>query len=130
VDDEQRTLDALRRALSTDHEVVALTAASRALERLEAGDRYDVVLCALMMPKMDGIELHRRLATSSPGEADRIVFFTGEALTARVDAFLRRVPNLLLVEPIDVEGLRALIERRVGARRSAEDAAGAQGRSR
>ena len=36
-------------------------------------------------------------------------------MTARVEAFFQRVPNLLLDKPIDLDGLRALIERRVGA---------------
>jgi hypothetical protein len=44
-----------------------------------------------------------------------MVFMTGGAMTARVEAFFQRVPNLLLDKPIDLDGLRALIERRVGA---------------
>jgi CheY-like chemotaxis protein len=67
------------------------------------------------MPVMDGIELHRRLSLTCPEEAKRMVFMTGGAMTARVEAFFRRVPNLLLDKPIDLDGLRALIERRVGA---------------
>ena len=84
------------------------------LTRLEGGERYDVVLCDLMMPLMDGIELHRRLSLTCPEEAERMVFMTGSAMTARVEAFFRRVPNLLLDKPINLDGLRALIERRVG----------------
>ncbi|MGH7434560.1 MAG: response regulator [Polyangiaceae bacterium] len=113
VDDEPLLGDALRRVLSSESEVVVVTEAADALGRLERGERYDVVLCDLMMPAMDGIELHRRLSVTLPREAERIVFVTGGAITSRVDAFFRGVANLLLEKPIDIDDLRALIERRV-----------------
>jgi CheY-like chemotaxis protein len=115
IDDEHLIGQSLRRVLSTENEVVTVTDAIEALARLHAAERYDVVLCDLMMPIMDGIELHRRLSITYPEEAERMVFMTGGAMTARVDAFFRRVPNLLLDKPIDLDGLRALIERRVGS---------------
>jgi CheY-like chemotaxis protein len=114
VDDEPLIGRSLRRSLSDADEVVAVTSAAAALARLRRGERYDVVLCDLMMPGMDGIELHRQLCAVLPEEASRIVFITGGAVTARVEAFFRRVPNVLLEKPIDFEGLRALIERRMG----------------
>jgi len=122
VDDEPLVAKAVERVLADKNEVVIAADAADALARLEAGERYDVVLCDLMMPVMDGIELHRRLRASLPGEADRIVFFTGGALTARVEWFFRQVPNVLLEKPIDVEGLHALIERRVRDGARSEDA--------
>lgn len=112
VDDEPFLAELLRRTLSDENEIVVATEAVRALARLEAGERFDVVLCELMMSTMDGIELHRQLSLSLPREANRIVFVTGGAITTRVESFFRGVPNLLLERPIDVDGLRALIERR------------------
>jgi len=113
IDDEPLLGDALRRTLSREHQVVVVTGAAEALDRLLRGERYDVVLCDLMMPGMDGIELHRRLSEALPHEADRMVFITGGALTSRVQSFFARVPNLLLDKPVDIDGLCALIERRV-----------------
>ncbi|MGO9835632.1 MAG: response regulator [Polyangiaceae bacterium] len=118
VDDEASLGEALQRLLSDENEVVVVHDATSALARLaggKRGERFDVVLCDLMMPIMDGIELHRRLSLTCPEEAERMVFMTGGAMTARVEAFFRRVPNLLLDKPIDLDGLHALIERRVGA---------------
>ncbi|HEX8796915.1 MAG TPA: response regulator [Polyangiaceae bacterium] len=113
IDDEALLGDAIRRALGRDHRVVAVSEAAEALARLQNGERYDVVLCDVMMPGMDGIEFHRRLSLVLPDEAARIVFITGCAVTARVDAFFNRAANLLLEKPVDLEGLRALVERRV-----------------
>jgi CheY-like chemotaxis protein len=113
IDDEPFLGEALRRVLSDENEVVVVTEAAAALARLERGERYDVVLCDLMMPSMDGVDFHRRLNAMLPEEADRLVFIMGGAITARIEAFFRRAPNLLLDKPIDIDGLRALIERRV-----------------
>jgi CheY-like chemotaxis protein len=115
VDDEPLIGRSLRRLLSDQDEVVAVTSAAAALARLQRGERYDVVLCDLMMPEMDGIEFHRRLSASLPEEASRVVFITGGAVTARVESFFRHVQNVLLPKPIDFGTLRTLIEQRVGA---------------
>jgi CheY-like chemotaxis protein len=129
IDDEPYLGEALQRSLASENQIVVVTEADSALARLDAGERYDVVLCDLMMPGMDGIEFHRRLSAVVPDEAGRVVFITGGAITARVEAFFNRVPNTLLEKPIDLDGLRALIERRV---RGDADAARPQaaGRSR
>src|SRR5580704_10322655 len=90
VDDDRLLADALQRDLSDENEVVIESEAAKALAQLERGEFYDVLLCELMMPAMDGIDLHRRLCASHRDVADRIVFMTGEATTARIDAFFRR----------------------------------------
>jgi CheY-like chemotaxis protein len=113
VDDEPFLGEALHRALGDENQVDVVTDAASALARLQAGERYDVVLCDLMMPTMDGIDFHDRLSASLPEEANRIVFITGCAYTSRVESFFHRVPNTVLEKPVDIEGLRALIDRRV-----------------
>jgi CheY-like chemotaxis protein len=113
VDDEPFFGEALYRALRHEHQVSVETDATSALARLARGERFDVILCDLMMPIMDGIEFHRRLFDVLPEQANRIVFITGGAITVRVESFLRRVENTFLEKPIHIDGLRALIERRV-----------------
>jgi CheY-like chemotaxis protein len=92
-----------------EHEVIPLTSASDALERLTAGDRFDLILCDLMMPGMTGMDLHEALSTASPANAARIVFLTGGAFTARAQAFLSEVPNARLDKPFDPTSLRRLV---------------------
>jgi CheY-like chemotaxis protein len=104
---------AIQRALCDEHEVVVVMDGPEALQRLTAGDRYDVVLCDLTMPTMDGIDFYLRLADVSPKEAGRVVFVTGGTMTPRTESFFRQSSNLLLEKPIDVDGLRALIGRRM-----------------
>jgi CheY-like chemotaxis protein len=65
-----------------------------ALAKFRAGERYDVVLCDLMMPEMTGMDLHAELSHSHPEDARRIIFVTGGAFTSRAREFLENVPNL------------------------------------
>jgi CheY-like chemotaxis protein len=112
IDDEHLVGVALSRVLYREYEVVSVTLAAEALARLNAGERFDIVLCDVRMPVMDGIEFHAQLSTTLPEEADRIVFITGGALSERAAAFFRRVQNLLMSKPLDVDGVRQLIDRR------------------
>jgi CheY-like chemotaxis protein len=109
----------LRRDLSDENHVVVASDAAEAVRRFDRGELYDIVLCELRTPAMDGIDLYWRVCTTRPDVAHRMVFMTGEAATARAERFFRHVPNLLLEKPIQVDGVRALIERRVGSFASA-----------
>ena len=70
VDDDVAVGSSLRRSLR-DYDVVLLDGADGALARVAAGARFDVILCDLMMPVMNGWSLYSelqkdaRLASSS-----------------------------------------------------------------
>jgi signal transduction histidine kinase len=66
VDDEPAIAKAVQRTLSREHEVVVLESAVTALERIRAGERFDVILCDLMMPQMTGMDLHAALLQDEP----------------------------------------------------------------
>jgi PAS domain S-box-containing protein len=108
VDDEPMILGALRRAL-VDYEVVCVGDGRQALERLRVGERFDVILCDLMMPELTGMDLYTELASIPNADPDRIIFVTGGAFTARAREFLDRVPNARVEKPIDFQSLRLLI---------------------
>jgi len=104
---------AVRRVLSNDHEVTALVSARDALAKVLAGERFDVVLCDLMMPDMTGMELHAELARHAPQQAERMIFLTGGAFTPAARAFLDDTPNPRVEKPFDVKHLLDLVNRRV-----------------
>ena len=62
IDDDAAVGAALKLVLSDEHEVRVDTSARRALERLSGGERYDVILCDLMMPELSGMDFHSELA--------------------------------------------------------------------
>jgi CheY-like chemotaxis protein len=114
VDDEPLILESIRVVLSGEFAVAVTTLPEQALAWITSGMPFDVILCDVMMPGMNGIELRDRLDAVSPEQAARIVFVTGGALLPHVRALLERVPNAWLEKPIDVEGLREFVRRRAG----------------
>jgi CheY-like chemotaxis protein len=115
VDDDLFVGDAVALILADAHAVTVVNRAEEALDLITRGERYDVILCDVMMPVMSGADLHARMTAVAPTEAARMVFVTGCAVVPEVRAFLDRVPNTCLEKPFEVDAFRAFIERRVRA---------------
>lgn len=115
VDDEPLIATAIRRTLSSEHDVVLSSAAATALQRISQGEQFDVILCDLMMPQMTGMELYDELVRTAPRQAERVVFLSGGAFTAAARAFLDDVPNPHLEKPFDSRELLALVNDRTRA---------------
>jgi CheY-like chemotaxis protein len=109
VDDEPAVGYAIRRLLQNDHDVAALTSASDAQQRLAGGERFDVILCDLMMPVMSGMELYEAVLTLDPSQAARFVLLTGGAFTQRAREFVERWPHSRMEKPLDAEDLRKMV---------------------
>jgi CheY-like chemotaxis protein len=90
VDDDRSIRMLVRRALRADHEVFEAASGQEALDIFVRGERYDVVLCDMMMPGMTGKVLYERLQELAPEQCDRMVFICGGALTHEVGRFLAR----------------------------------------
>lgn len=56
IDDDTRMLDALCRSLVLQFPVETATSGMLALERLEAGERFPVIVTDFRMPRMDGVQ--------------------------------------------------------------------------
>jgi CheY-like chemotaxis protein len=113
VDDERLVAESLRLVLGDEFIVTATTDPEQAFVGISSGESFDVILCDVMMPTMNGVELRDRIDGVAPDQAARIVFVTGGIVLPEVRALLERVPNAWLEKPIDVEGLRELIRRRM-----------------
>ncbi len=110
IDDESLLARALSRILARDHDVEALTSAAAAASRIAAGERWDVILCDLLMPGMTGMDLAERVAKDAPDLLSRLVFITGGACTERSRAFLERGGFRALEKPIEPRVLREAVE--------------------
>ncbi len=111
VDDEELVVRSVKRILSKEHDVVTRVAAKEALALCAAGEKFDLILCDLMMPDMTGMDLHRELSRVAPEQANRMIFLTGGAFTAKARQFLSEVPKEHLEKPFDPANLRAIVQR-------------------
>ncbi len=109
IDDEEGLVRATARMLSSEHRVESTSRAADALAWVAAGERYDAILCDLMMPTLSGMDLFEELSRVAPEQAARMVFMTGGAFTERARAFLERVQNPRLEKPFSIQNLRLII---------------------
>ncbi len=111
VDDEPLVGTVIQRTLGGEFEIVAVGSGRAALQLLEAGERFDLVLCDLLMPGMSGMALHAAVARLSPALAERTVFLSGGAFTPETRDFLAAPGRECIAKPFDLQAIRAVIGR-------------------
>jgi signal transduction histidine kinase/CheY-like chemotaxis protein len=110
VDDDALVGQSIRRTLR-DLDVEVMSDGRAALHRLVGGERFDLVLCDLMMPNVNGVELYESLEVAAPDLARRVVFITAGAFTERSQALLERTRRPVLAKPFGAEALRSAVHR-------------------
>jgi CheY-like chemotaxis protein len=113
VDDERLVANAFSRALRMEHDVVVRNRGREVIEMLEAGERFDAIVCDLMMPEMTGIELFEAITELAPEQAKAMIFVSGGAFTSEARVFLDRVANPRLEKPFRLATLVALVNDRL-----------------
>jgi CheY-like chemotaxis protein/anti-sigma regulatory factor (Ser/Thr protein kinase) len=109
IDDEDSLVQAIKRYLSQDHDVEGVTSARVAIEKLAGGQRYDAIVCDLMMPQVTGMDVYAAVVKIDPDIAERIIFVTGGAFTDSARKFLDSTPNQHIEKPFDLKTLRNLV---------------------
>lgn len=90
IDDDTTLLETIAEIIDSQHDAQAVSNVEEALQLITSGNQYDVILCDLMMPDIDGMEFYRRLQQISSELCHRVVFLTGGSFTERTDDFLRQ----------------------------------------
>ncbi|MBA3820313.1 MAG: PAS domain S-box protein [Deltaproteobacteria bacterium] len=108
IDDDALIRTAISIALSEHHVVAEAASGDLALALLEE-QTFDVILCDVMMPGLDGRELYDRISARDLGIERRIVFVTGGVFVEQHRAFLERVTNLKLYKPFTLEQVTAVV---------------------
>jgi len=75
---------------------------------------YDLILCDLRMPTMDGPAFYREVQRNFPDAVPHIVFMTAHQSLDEFVPFLNEVGAQVLQKPFSVEELRAIVARIVG----------------
>jgi signal transduction histidine kinase len=110
IDDDSAIRRSISRFIKNRHDLTVVDSGEAALELIEGGQRFDVILCDMMMPEMDGAELFTQLEAVAPTQATRIIFMTGGAFTPRTKSFLEPLRNRLLEKPFEAVQLEAKIQ--------------------
>lgn len=111
VDDEAQVARAVWRTLMGHHHVTVSQKPAEALEKVKAGERFDVVLTDLHMPEMTGAKLYEELVRADPSLAAHTLFMSGGAVTDEIRAFAASHEQMLFPKPIDPRRLRSVLAR-------------------
>jgi two-component system NtrC family sensor kinase len=109
VDDESDVRDTLTEILtSARHRVVAVESGREALKRM-ASERYDVIFSDMRMPELDGRALYREIEQQWPEQAERVVFVTGDTLTATLRDFVDATGRPVIEKPFLPSDVRRVV---------------------
>jgi signal transduction histidine kinase/FixJ family two-component response regulator len=105
----QLIVDVLR---EEGHEVEAVLDSQEGLTRLSR-NWYDLVICDLRMPRLDGTAFYDALVRAGSSEQHRIIFVTGDIVAPRTLEFLETNGLPYLAKPFLVEELKLAVNRRL-----------------
>lgn len=111
IDDDPIVGRAVEKLVRDRHDVIVVIDPVAALRRLEAGDRFDVILSDVMMPELDGAELYGKLQTLAPEQAARMIFMSGGAFTGTTKQFFEAPERVRLDKPFTREDLDRVLAR-------------------
>ena len=109
VDDDAGVARGLRRLLHSVADVTVEQVPAAALRRLQRGERFDVVLCDVMMPDMSGPELFEHVMASVPELGPAFVFLTG-GVREDVEGPLRATGRPCLEKPVAFGAVLEVLE--------------------
>ncbi|MGE3539630.1 MAG: PAS domain S-box protein [Candidatus Tectimicrobiota bacterium] len=109
VDDEPGIARALAHLLRRDGHTVDTASNGRLALRKLQEQPYDLILCDLRMPDLDGPGLYQALQQQLPHLLSRIIFLTGDTLSLEARAFLEQAGVPRLSKPCRAAEVRRLI---------------------
>jgi PAS domain S-box-containing protein len=110
VDDEPGIANALAHLLRRDGHTVDMAANGQlALARLHT-QAYDLILCDLRMPELDGPGLYQVLQQQYPHLLQRVIFLTGDTLSEEARTFLEQTEVPRLSKPFRAAEVRQLVQ--------------------
>ena len=109
IDDDPGILSGLSRLLRRDgHTVETADNGYQALERLPE-HHYDLILCDLRRPDLDGPVFYSRLRRQYPSVCQQVIFLTGDTLSRASQEFLERSGRPWVPKPCNAAAVRSVI---------------------
>lgn len=109
VDDEEPVVTLMTEILQMDgHRVTPAFNGAEAIALLNAGD-YDLILSDVRMPAVGGPTFFEILQTTRPDLLPKVIFVTGDTMSASTQEFLQRAARPVLSKPFDPERLQTMV---------------------
>jgi two-component system NtrC family sensor kinase len=110
IDDERSFVSGLARILRRDgYTVDTAENGTAGLTQLQA-HRYDVLLCDLRMPSLNGPDLYALVLRHYTYLSQRVIFLTGDTLSTDSTVFLEKCAQPWLPKPCNAAAIRSAIQ--------------------
>jgi len=74
-------------------------------------EEYGLILCDIRLLGLSGIELYEQIGKTAPSLQKRVVFITGDVISADTREFLKRTKAPYVTKPFDIAGLKEEVRR-------------------
>lgn len=110
IDDEPAIADLIQRLLTrSGYQVNSVLSASAGLNMLHT-QPFDVILCDMRMPDIDGRTFYHQLRSERPDLSKRVVIVTGDTSNMYTDAFLKEYGLPMLRKPFTLSELLQAVD--------------------
>ena len=110
VDDNKINIKVARRALEEfNYEIDECYDGAECLEKINSGEKYDLILMDIMMPVMDGEEALRNLL-AIPGFNTPVIALTADAVAGAKEKYLADGFNEYISKPFSRDLIQTMIE--------------------
>ncbi|EFO79577.1 multi-sensor hybrid histidine kinase [Oscillochloris trichoides DG-6] len=110
IDDEEPVLRLIDRLLHEQgHHSTTFQTAAEGLQAITA-QHFDVILCDVRMPGMNGFEMLAAIRQRDPELAERLIFMTGDTLSQNTREQLEESGNVCLPKPFAISQLETTLQ--------------------
>jgi DNA-binding response OmpR family regulator len=67
--------------------------------KIESGEKYDAFIFDIRTPVINGIQLYEFMESKYPALTQKVLFMTGDSLSAITSSFLKRVKRPYIIKP-------------------------------
>ncbi len=105
IEDEDTIIELISDILTdAGYQVEAAKGGAKGLRKLQE-EEYDLIMCDLRMPGIDGKQVYEKVKASNPQLTDRFIFLTGDIISEETRTFLQESGNCYIAKPFSKETL-------------------------
>ena len=106
VDDEPSILSLLKDMLGSEgHEAETASSGEKALQMIKR-QRYNLIISDIKLPDLSGVELYEEIGKVAPSLQKRVMFITGDVISADIRSFLERTKSPYVTKPFDIARMK------------------------
>jgi len=111
MDDEPTILIFLKKILGGEgYDVETVGSGKEALGMIK-NKRYGLILCDIKLPGLSGAEIYEQIGKVAPSLQKRVIFITGDVISADTQAFLKKTKAPYVTKPFDIAKLKKEVSR-------------------